>query len=226
MPGRRLVVTGAPRSGTTWVAHALLEAGVPCSHERVATEFGQRPWATWAADSSWCWPAYYDALDLATPVVIVYRSPWPTVTSLVRCGWVADDPTNAAVDVFLRHHAPAVYDAADETGRAASWWATWYGWALDWPGRRLVFDLADLTDDPTVLRALAGAAGSPISEPHAARIQAALPPLNAAKSRRSDALPVDPGDLDPDLAALVAERWEQLTALADATWADLVETLA
>ncbi len=79
-PPPRFVITGTGRSGSTYIARLLTEAGVKCHHERVFSRAGYRPCFDVRGESSW-----FAAPCLAEYEGIVLhqvREPLATVASL------------------------------------------------------------------------------------------------------------------------------------------------
>lgn len=71
----RLVVCGANRSGTKYVAQLLSEAGLPCGHERVFATHGVVDWGASTVDSSGFAIPYLGSLHRSTTVAHVVRHP-------------------------------------------------------------------------------------------------------------------------------------------------------
>ena len=56
----RLLIVGAPHSGTGYTSQIITYAGVPCGHENVYAISGVRESGAWIADSSWIAAAHLD----------------------------------------------------------------------------------------------------------------------------------------------------------------------
>lgn len=179
----RFIVTGASRSGTTYVAELLTAAGLRCGHETVwQWDNHYRPIASrsddFDGDSSYI-PAPA-APRLAARLVIVHlvRPPLDVIRSIVGIArhhpvwrpWITD---NAAPNPWIRfvdHHAGVLaYPPGPQ--RAAAYWLRWNElvepWAqLRWPLAAIDTDniarLAELASLPIEVGAAArAAAGTP-----------------------------------------------------------------
>jgi hypothetical protein len=108
MPFRYIdfVVTGTPRSGTSYMSSLLRELGYDCAHERCFD-----PWhVTFAeeradtcrwGDSSWLAVPYLEDLPPSTRVVHVVRNPVDSINSIIGTGQL-DWPHDYRA--FIAHH--------------------------------------------------------------------------------------------------------------------------
>ena len=87
------VVTGTPRSGTTYVSHILKNFGFDCLHERRFTPWEvvtdayrltSRPWG----DASWLAAPFLPILPDSTKVFHVVREPLRTLNSIIGTGQI------------------------------------------------------------------------------------------------------------------------------------------
>ena len=108
MPFRYLdfVITGTPRSGTTYVASLLQELGVDCTHERCFDPWQvifaeERPNTDPWGDSSWLAVPHLDDLPRSTSVVHVVRDPLKAINSIIGTGQL-DWPHDYRE--FIAHH--------------------------------------------------------------------------------------------------------------------------
>jgi len=140
MPFRYIdfVVTGTPRSGTTYMTSLLRELGYDCTHERCfdpwhITFAEERPDARIWGDSSWLAVPYLRELPPSTRVIHVVRNPVDAINSIVSTGqldWPHDYRT------FIAHHWYGDRDwwpsKVAESG--ARFWHDWNA-AIDSSGR-------------------------------------------------------------------------------------------
>jgi hypothetical protein len=125
----QFVVTGAPRSGTTYVARVLREIGVECHHERrfnpwevvmEAYRLDDIPWG----DASWLAAPFLPMLPEGTKVFHVVREPLKTLNSIIGTGqidWPHDYRT------FIAKHCwnDEDYWPADVAADAQTFWLRW-----------------------------------------------------------------------------------------------------
>ena len=87
------VVTGTPRSGTTYVAKVLQKLGLECRHERRFTPWdvviesyrlNSVPWG----DSSWLAAPFLHLLPPTTRVLHIVRDPLKTLNSIIGTGQI------------------------------------------------------------------------------------------------------------------------------------------
>src|SRR5262245_52976939 len=100
------VITGTPRSGTTYMASLLRELGFDCTHERCFDPWRivfaeDRPDTSPWGDSSWLAVPYLGDLPTVTRVIHVVRDPVDSINSIIGTGqldWPHDYRT------FIAHH--------------------------------------------------------------------------------------------------------------------------
>jgi len=131
MPFRYIdfIVTGCPRSGTSYVASLLRALGFDCGHERsfdpwhmtLAEERADK--GIWG-DSSWLVVPYLADLPASTRVVHVVRDPVDAINSIIGTGQLdwADD-----YRAFIAHHWKGERDwwPDDVAKSAADFWCAW-----------------------------------------------------------------------------------------------------
>lgn len=125
----RLLVTGCPRSGTTWMAEAICSTGVDCGHELVfAPEIKRRNkparWGDgeWVAESSAHAAPHTPFLD--TYVVHLTRHPVKVIASIAHHGGVVGARNSPGVR-YMRSQVPEIKRFADPVRRAAEFWVRW-----------------------------------------------------------------------------------------------------
>jgi len=125
----QFVVTGTPRSGTTYVARVLRKIGFDCHHERRFTPWevvmdayrlDDVPWG----DSSWLAAPFLPMLPADTKVFHVLRDPLKTINSIIGTGqidWPHDYRT------FIAKHCwnDEDYWPADVAADAQTFWLRW-----------------------------------------------------------------------------------------------------
>lgn len=121
----RLIVTGTGRCGTTWMARALKQAGVPATHEKVF----RWTWKDreWVAECSWLAAAY-----LPIPgayVVHLVRHPLDTIASFAERDTFRDEATggrgNPRNGRWAAKHCPEIAEGRTPLERAALHWVHW-----------------------------------------------------------------------------------------------------
>jgi hypothetical protein len=125
---KRFVVTGCPRSGTTYATALFNALGVRCGHEDVYgpdQALGDLPveWNGYDADSSWHAVPFLPLDDVV--VLHQVRHPLEVVRSIAGIRFLAraDLPNKATRSV--RQDAPEIFDAETEAERAAIMWRIW-----------------------------------------------------------------------------------------------------
>ncbi len=109
-PSPRFVIAGTGRSGSSYIARLLTEAGIKCHHERVFSLAGYRPCFDVRGESSWFAVPYLSEYEGI--VLHQVREPLATVASLAsRQMWgfgiigrqieVTDDPLLNAVRFYV-----------------------------------------------------------------------------------------------------------------------------
>jgi hypothetical protein len=100
------IITGTPRSGSSFMAELFTSAGYPCGHE---TFYGMPGYGTYRrpqyGESSWLAVPYLDR-DGNRPKVLVLRNPLKVISSLVNDGFFSDEswktnPYTFYVNLFL-----------------------------------------------------------------------------------------------------------------------------
>lgn len=129
----RVLVTGAGRSGTHWVAQCLRETGIAATHEQAFTPHRHGD-AFWEAEVSWPAAAYLPVAGNDVRVVHLVRNPLFVVASLVARGTFADTPTTWGK--WAADTCPEIAMGSTTMERAALYWVAW---------NRMVHGHADLT---------------------------------------------------------------------------------
>jgi hypothetical protein len=147
-PLPRFVITGAPRSGTLFLAEALARLGHRCGHEEVFNPYVTSTFSFGSAqgDVSWLAAPFLDRLPPGTIVVHQLRDPLAVITSLVGQRFLQTEPhpmmlaryrlqhhrirvgkpiTNPLFIRFAADHCPDVFSYDDEPTRSAHFWTSW-----------------------------------------------------------------------------------------------------
>jgi hypothetical protein len=123
------IITGAPRSGTSYIARILSYLGIECGHESMFNpweiryeqiRFDARKWG----DSSWLAAPFLEKLPRVTKVFHIVRDPLETINSIIGTGqidWPSDYRT------FLAHHCwgDGSYWPTDIRTAAQEFWVKW-----------------------------------------------------------------------------------------------------
>ncbi len=158
----RWLVTGAPCSGTMWVAEILTRSGLPTAHEMRMSPVGDGIGPFLGESSSFA-PFFFRQLEPEVVVVHLVRDPFETVRSMMRKR-VLDGPFSS---VEIEFEMPKIETEAD---RYAAFWISWnfiirerilstqeqwFGWTLGEIGVREVTDLGHAVGmelDPIAVR--------------------------------------------------------------------------
>jgi hypothetical protein len=121
----RLLVTGAGRCGTTWLARALTAAGTPCTHEEYWNwdRHGEGPWTAEVA-----WPAAPYTPVPNTYLVHLVRHPLATIRSRASWGTFADTPSDTRryrLGQWVEREFPAIAAGRTPLEKAALHWVEW-----------------------------------------------------------------------------------------------------
>jgi hypothetical protein len=123
------VVTGTPRSGTTYVARVLQKLGLDCRHERrfnpweiimEVCRFNEEPWG----DSSWLAAPFLQALPADAKVFHVVRDPLSAVNSIIGTGQI-DWPDDYRTFIAKYCWNDANYWPTDVGRDAQTFWVRW-----------------------------------------------------------------------------------------------------
>ena len=123
------VVTGAPRSGTTYVANVLQKLGFDCHHEQRFTPWevvveayrlSGRPWG----DSSWLAAPFLQMLPESTKVFHVVREPLNTLNSIIGTGQI-DWPDDYRTFIARYCWGDENYWPTDVALEAQTFWVRW-----------------------------------------------------------------------------------------------------
>lgn len=149
----KLLVTGTGRTGTVWLTHALVAAGVPARHE-VAFSIARHGDVPWQAEVSWLAAPYLPMRD-HVHVVHLVRHPLDCIRS--RAAWGSfNDVGGHGIDRRIKgnwaiQHCYAIKSGKTVIERAAIHWVRWNEMIhARQPGAELA-RLEDL-DLPTILR--------------------------------------------------------------------------
>jgi hypothetical protein len=144
--GRRFVIAGCSRSGTTYMAKLLSAIGCDCGHERIFNicriegEWGfSEPMSAFyepkakQGDASFLSIPYIDRLPEATVVLHQVRNPLAVIRSHMGMRFFADpyQPSIYLADQhpqildFLRLHCPEIFEADTEIERCMRYWLHW-----------------------------------------------------------------------------------------------------
>lgn len=123
----RLLVTGAGRSGTWWLTHALRACGVPADHETAYT-IDRHGEGDWDCEVSWLAAPYTPVAD--THVVHMVRDPLATIASRVAWGSFEDNDPAGRYDPRIKgrwaiEHCPQITTGTSPVERAAIHWVEW-----------------------------------------------------------------------------------------------------
>lgn len=214
-PRRRLLILGAGRSGTGYIARLLTAAGALCGHESVygppqALNINPPVWHHYAAEASWLAVAALKRRIHPGPIRIQLRHPLDVIDSLDRLGLLAweRDPGHNAYRAAVAAIAPEVFAHPTPLARAAHFVTLWPFAA----GHHPTYTVEDLDADTlTELLATldvppAGVAGALATVPQ---------DVNAARARgtrraRQDVADHLPADLLTNLALLYAPHYPDL----------------
>jgi hypothetical protein len=123
----KLLVTGAGRTGTWWLTHALRACGVDATHERAfsTTTHGE---GEWQAEVSWLAAPYTPRSDCH--VVHLVRHPLEAIRSRAAWGSFERSEPFGPYDPRIKGrwaltHVPEIADGATAVERAAIHWARW-----------------------------------------------------------------------------------------------------
>jgi hypothetical protein len=157
---RLLLVTGTGRCGTQWIAAALTQAGLPCTHERHWTRRRHGD-GNWLAEASWPAAPYTPVPDAY--VVHLVRHPLAVIRSRMSGGLFADRPTYPKLAAWMYRQVPEVREGRTELERAALHWVAWNRLVA---GAAELLRLEDITPD-TVSRlvTVTGRVGQPVALP-------------------------------------------------------------
>lgn len=120
----KIVVTGAARSGTGYMAEVLRACGVRCGHEDVYNVGSQIDWADYDAESSWMAVPHLDEIRASedSPVIIhLIRDPLACAQSFLHFFETTGTPFHDVIDRF----SPWILDASSFLERFCRYWITW-----------------------------------------------------------------------------------------------------
>ena len=121
----RLVVCGTGRCGTTTLARALTDLGVPCGHQSCFTVMGILQPPGLEADSSWLAAPYLEALSC--PVLHLVRNPLEVLNSMegIRFldGGIAEN--NCLYERYARRFLPELESLPDRRERHMRFIVAW-----------------------------------------------------------------------------------------------------
>lgn len=158
-PSSQLLITGAPRSGTTWVAYFLKLCGVHCGHESVFTPRGFDGFARKAlphmhAECSWMAAPFLDEIA-KTGIALAHavRHPLAVIASLVATRHLLSDEELGFDDPrpkyrrFARQYVNGEVLSHNVVERCAMFWVTWTGMVDRWTNNIFRIEY----DDPGLL---------------------------------------------------------------------------
>lgn len=120
----RYLITGTPRSGTTYVADLLTRVGLDCAHETALRSpypdgrFRISPSVHWG-ESSWMAAAAMDIFSV--PKIHLVRAPVDVIESMYHVGWIRTDLFRP----FIEPHCPKVFKIPYSPDRLARFWLDW-----------------------------------------------------------------------------------------------------
>jgi hypothetical protein len=179
------VVTGTPRSGTTYIAKVLRRLGVDCHHERWFT-----PWAVimeayrsndipWG-DSSWLAAPFIEMLPEDTKVFHVVREPLNTLNSVIGTGQI-DWPDDYRTFIARHCWSDENYWPADVGRDAQTFWVRW-NQMIEQSGR--VSRRFQIEEVPSIITEIVSTIGAPVTGEALARALDRVPTdVNTRKHR-------------------------------------------
>lgn len=117
---KRLLITGVPRSGTTYTAIVLRHLGLRCGHEQAYDLSHHGRWADLDAEVSWLAVPY--AQDAEARVFHQVRDPLHVTRSFQGFGFVTRDTLYTQ---FAAEHAPEAFEPDDPLTRCVALWTVW-----------------------------------------------------------------------------------------------------
>ena len=193
------VVTGTPRSGTTYVARVLQKLGFDCRHERrftpweVITEVRRLNDVPWG-DSSWLAAPFLHLLPASTKIFHVVREPLNTINSIIGTGQI-DWPDDYRTFIAKYCWNDENYWPKDVGLDAQTFWVRW-NLMIERSGR--VNRQFRIEDIPAALPGIASDIGaSDIGAQDIAGVLDAVP-MNVNTRRHRSSLRLTKADLTPE----------------------------
>ena len=128
---KRFVVTGSPRSGTTWFSAALRSLRVSCGHEQIFTPKGPNWSADFKGDVSWMAQPHVPGLGKEVVVIHQVRDPAYAIPSIMARKLLDDEGTESKgrmwgiYQAYVHKHAPECFNWPQGIQRAAAFWCMW-----------------------------------------------------------------------------------------------------
>lgn len=118
----RLIITGTPRTGTTYVYQLLRNLGIGAGHETVYTTVEPQPWALRRAEVSWMAVPHLDRFH--GTVVHLVRDPLAVLNSFLGIGFFHQLDAHMAWTEYIRRQGIEL-DETDPVGSAQRFIIDW-----------------------------------------------------------------------------------------------------